>query len=292
MLQKLFPRTIPPHPNLGTLARAWCSPSLAPSAAISLLSLHPEALSSTLPCPGGLGDWSSRAPREPGSINPRPQKSPCVSPLAPCALRSGWSQGAPRRSQTKSSSAGSGMGSGDPRGQRDPRVWAQHPPRSGKPGPGHGTRGLAGEGAGGAALQPHHRLLDLVVDGHHAGSGGAARERRGRGSGPKTSLAQGSVHRDTSPHRASGRPLPKGIRESGQRSRVSFAPGAAMPRHRINRGSQRPRSPGPPFPRISAANGGGTAAHRGCPYLLSSFTETTSPPSREEKKEMEKLWSW
>lgn len=31
--------------------------------------------------------------------------------------------------------------------------------------------------------------------------------------------------------------------------------------------------------------------YRGCPYLLSSFTETTSPPSREEKKEMEKLWS-
>lgn len=31
---------------------------------------------------------------------------------------------------------------------------------------------------------------------------------------------------------------------------------------------------------------------KACPYLLSSFTETTSPPSREEKKEMEKLWSW
>lgn len=53
-----------------------------------------------------------------------------------------------------------------------------------------------------------------------------------------------------------------------------------------------PGTPGRPFPRISVANGGGTTAHRGCPYLLSSFTETTSPPSREEKKEMEKLWSW
>lgn len=27
-------------------------------------------------------------------------------------------------------------------------------------------------------------------------------------------------------------------------------------------------------------------------YLLSSLTETTSPPSKEEKKEMEKLCNW
>lgn len=57
-------------------------------------------------------------------------------------------------------------------------------------------------------------------------------------------------------------------------------------------GSSTPRALGRPFPQISAANGGDAAAHRGRPYLLSSFTETTSPPSKEEKKEMEKLWSW
>lgn len=46
-------------------------------------------------------------------------------------------------------------------------------------------------------------------------------------------------------------------------------------------------------PRASAEHGGADRGrYRGCPYLLSSLTETTSPPSREEKKEMEKLWSW
>lgn len=96
------------------------------------------------------------------------------------------------------------------------------------------------------------------------------------------------------PHQCIGASPPKGINESRHRSRVPFTPGAAMPPPTSSIGGRSgpPGTPGRPFPRISVANGGGTTAHRGCPYLLSSFTETTSPPSREEKKEMEKLWSW
>lgn len=45
-----------------------------------------------LPPPRDLGGWSSQAPRKPSSGNPRPRKSPSMSTLAPCALRSGWSQ--------------------------------------------------------------------------------------------------------------------------------------------------------------------------------------------------------
>lgn len=199
MLQKLFPRTIPPHPNLGTLARAWCSPSIAPSATISLVSQHPEALSSPLPCPGVWGAGVPEHPRNPARSTPDPQSPPPCPPSLPahCGVAGANERRGGRRQ--RAALPGSGMGSGDPRGQRDPPLWAEHPPGSGKPTPGHSTRVVTGEGAGGRSAAAHHRLLDLVVDGHHAGSGGAGRERRGRGSAPNTSLPQGSVDRDTSP---------------------------------------------------------------------------------------------
>lgn len=63
----------------------------------------------------------------------------------------------------------------------------------------------------------------------------------------------------------------------------------------FSRGTETPLHPGQQAgpARAMAENGGADRGwYRGCPYLLSSFTETTSPPSREEKKEMEKLWSW
>lgn len=84
----------------------------------------------------------------------------------------------------------------------------------------------------------HHRLLDLVVDGDHAGPGGAARDK-------------------TREARETEEPLPKD--------------------GRIGPPAEPARRPG--MPRLLF-------------YLLSSLTETTSPPRREEKKEMEKLCSW
>lgn len=116
-------------------------------------------------------------------------------------------------------------GVGTPRAEGPP-PWAGHPPGSGHPIPGTEPAGGRCGGKGAA----HHRLLDLVIDGHHTGSGGAGRERRGRGSAPNTSLAHGSVHRHTSPtpvHR--GVPVPTGIHQFRHRPRSCFAPGAAAP---------------------------------------------------------------
>lgn len=105
-------------------------------------------------------------------------------------------------------------------------------------------------------------------------------ERQGVSSQPpSTPLPRGVGHRDTPPAQAAPhRGFP--------RRRGSVSP----PEH------DAPRRPSPGAMHGGAGGGAGGGAdrgrYRGYPYLLSSFTETTSPPSREEKKEMEKLWSW
>jgi len=101
---------------------------------------------------------------------------------------------------------------------------------------------------------------------------------------PGLPLHWGSTHRGTPPGCSTS--------HSTGDPRTGALRAAPQPDPPCSRGTEGPPPPGATRQPARKTAGEDRGRYRGCPYLLSSFTETTSPPSREEKNEMEKLWSW
>lgn len=96
------------------------------------VSLHPEALS----CPLTYsGIWGAEVPEHPGNparATPDPESSPPRPPSLPAHCGAAGANELRGGRRQRGALPGSGMGSEDPREQRDPPPWAEHPPKSGK----------------------------------------------------------------------------------------------------------------------------------------------------------------